>query len=135
MGTSQTGFSLIEALLTLVILSVGLLGIGQLQARLWVSSGQLHAEQTAFLVGESLLEIVALSWLPEAEKQSSATQFHPAIRAEVSHHRLPFPDDLLTSTRVDVGWTSPSGARSLSVQNTVNTGLDPVDTRWLLTHN
>jgi Tfp pilus assembly protein PilV len=53
------GISLIEALITLLVLSIGLLGLGQLQARLWSSSAKLHATSNAYLLGTEYLEIVS----------------------------------------------------------------------------
>ena len=79
MHKNAQGFSLIEALITLLVLSVGMLGLGQLQARLWAGAGDLHALAGAYLLGENLLEISPLTWLPASTGQNLAKQSEPAI--------------------------------------------------------
>jgi prepilin-type N-terminal cleavage/methylation domain-containing protein len=132
MGDTDSGFSMIESLLTLVVLSVGLLGLGQLQVRLWFGSGELHTTEAAALLGDNLLEILPVDWLSDQNKQAASRAFEPSIHAATRHSRLPAPDDALTATRVDLHWASPAGERSLSMQKTSRSGLQPEDTRWLL---
>ena len=132
MGDADSGFSMIEALLTLVVLSVGLLGLGQLQVRLWLGSGELHTTEAAALLGGNLLEILPVDWLADQKKQAAADALKPLISAETRQSRLPAPQDALTTIRVDLRWTSPAGERSLSMQKTSASGLRPQDTRWLL---
>jgi len=135
MGENTHGFSLIESLVALLVVTIGLLGLGQLQARLWVGSGELHTAGTAFLLAESLLEITPVSWLPDTPKQAQAALFEPGLHAEIAHYPLPAAGASLASTRIDVHWTSPAGDASLSLLRTLNAGLDPLDTRWLLGEN
>jgi len=42
MENRHRGFTLIEAMISLVVLSIVLLWLAQLQARLWSASGDLH---------------------------------------------------------------------------------------------
>jgi Tfp pilus assembly protein PilV len=135
MRKNTTGFSLIEALMTLLVLSIGLLGLGQLHARLWITAGELHTSADAGLLAANLTEIVSVAWLAEAEKQSAATLLEPVIHAEISQYQVPPPRDFLTVTDVDLHWTAPSGGHSLSLETLRNTRLDPLDTRWLLPAN
>ena len=48
MKTKLRGFSLIEAMIASLVLSVGLLGLARLQAQLWSSAAQLHATTAAY---------------------------------------------------------------------------------------
>jgi Tfp pilus assembly protein PilV len=132
MRNNTAGFSLIESLITLLVLSTGLIGLGQLQARLWLNAGELHTNGTAGLLAENLLEVASVAWLAEAEKYRAATRFQPAINARISVHQ---PDDSLSVTDLDLRWASPSGEHSLSLETIRNTRLDPLDTHWLLLRN
>jgi hypothetical protein len=124
-----------ESLVKLLVLSIGLLGLGQLQARLWVGAGDLHTSANAGLLGTNLLEIASIAWLTEAEKHSVATAFEPAVSADIRRHGAPPPHDVLSITDVRLHWVRPSGAHSLSLATLRNTRLDPLDTRWLLPAN
>lgn len=61
MSDKAPGFSLIEALITLVVLSVGLLGLGQLQVQLWRASSARHMQADALLSTENHLEKYRIS--------------------------------------------------------------------------
>jgi Tfp pilus assembly protein PilV len=121
-----------ESLVTLLVLSIGLLSLGQLQAQLWVNAGELHTRANAGLLTTSLMEIAAVAWLSEAEKLSAATLFEPSVTAELSYHMAPRPHEFLAVTDLAVHWTLPSGEHSVSLNTMHNTRLDPLDTRWLL---
>jgi prepilin-type N-terminal cleavage/methylation domain-containing protein len=135
MDNRTAGFSLMESLITLLVLSIGLLGLGQLQARLWVNAGELHTRGDAGLLGANLMEIAPVAWLSEAEKHSAAMLFEPAVSTEISRHRSQPPSDFLMVTDLNVHWVLPSGEHSLSLASTHNTSLDPRGTRWLLPAN
>ena len=135
MEKNTHGFSLIEALVALLVVSIGLLGLGQLQARLWAGAGELHTAGTAFLLAGSLLEIAPVTWLPAPAKQAYAALFEPGLRAEIAHYPLPAASASLVSTRIDVHWSSPTGSASLSLGRALDAGLDPLDSRWLLGEN
>lgn len=135
MGKNTCGFSLIESLVALLVVSIGLLGLGQLQARLWAGAGELHTAGSAFLLAESLLEITPVSWLADTRKQAHAALFEPGFHTRITRYPLPAASAPLTATRVDVHWSSPTGDASLSLVRSLNPGLDPLDTRWLLGEN
>lgn len=127
------GFTLIEALVTLLVLSIGLLGLGQLQARLWRSSGDLHASQGAFLLARDLLETRPLEWL-------AATASGPLPRGkgipytyEITENSPQSPAPALATTHLELQWRDASGERALLLTTTRNAGIDPADVRWLLT--
>jgi hypothetical protein len=135
MRENARGFSLMEALITLLVFSVGLLGLGQLQARLWAGAGDLHTLGDAYLLGENLLEISPLTWLPATTGQSLIVQSQPAIDTTFDQ---PGPDQNNSpqvTTKVNLQWRRPSGEYSLSLSASVNTGLAARDTRWLLPGN
>jgi Tfp pilus assembly protein PilV len=135
MKKNAHGFSLLEALITLLVLNVGLLGLGQLQARLWAGAGDLHTLADAYMLGENLLEISPLTWLPATTEQNLLAQSQPAIDATLNQ---PDPDQgnsPLVTTAANLHWRRPSGEHSLSLSTSVNTGLAARDTRWLLPWN
>lgn len=132
MPTNMKGFSLIEALITVLVLSIGLLGLGQLQARLWAGAGDLHTLGDAYLLGENLLETSTLGWLPVSVRQDLANQSEPVISTTVVEHNPARDRDPLVTTEVGLFWRRPSGEYSLSLTATVNKGLGAEDTRWLL---
>ncbi len=132
MRKNTSGFSLMESLITLLVLSIGLLGLSQLQARLWLNLGELHTAADAGLLGANLAEIIPVAWLAETEKRSAATLLEPIVIAEIDHYQAPPPRDSLAITNVDLHWTAPSGQRSLFLETLRNTHLDPLNTRWLL---
>lgn len=121
------GFALIEALVTLLVLSIGLLGLGQLQARLWRGGGDLHAGQTAFLLTQDTLESARLDKPPPPRESSDNT-----YRLELERAPLPAPLSGLTTTRVTLRWRRPSGEQSLALAATLDTATRPEDARWLL---
>lgn len=135
MRKATAGFGLVEALITLLVLGIGLLGLGQLQARLWVGAGELHSRAIAGLLGANLTEMASATWLTEAELEGAASGFEPAITAELSQYQAPLPQDALSVTDLELHWELPSGKHTLSVETLRNTRLDPLDTRWLLPAN
>ena len=127
------GFTLIESLLALVVLSIGLLGLGQLQARLWLAGSELHTTASAYTLGENLLETGARPWLGAAAAQLRRTPPGPPVRAEVRRYRLPAADGYLATLQVDLHWRAAGGEQSVSLARSRDPRLDPRDTRWLLT--
>jgi Tfp pilus assembly protein PilV len=131
MAVRQGGFSLMEALISLLVLSVGLLGLGQLQAALWKSAGQLYAESEAYLLSTSYLErdLSAGATEPAAQENRSArsasgyTEFDVVVQVE--------QQGWLTEMDVASHWQDTSGANTLRL----GTGLyQPAisDSRWVL---
>jgi Tfp pilus assembly protein PilV len=129
------GFSLIEALVTLLVLSTGLLALGQLQARLWLNAAELHTGANAGLLAANLMETAAATWLPEAEKNAALTQFQPIISAVIRVRQPALPGDSLSVTDLNIRWASPSAVHSVSLGGIRNARLDPLDTRWLFLRN
>jgi Tfp pilus assembly protein PilV len=126
------GFTLVEALVTLLVLSVGLLGLGQLQVRLWLGSSDLHATTQAWLLAHNLMEVSAAEWLatPSPVQLSPPSAENFSIALSQSRAGAPIMD--VTDTRLTLAWQRPSGARSLVLEMS-RAGLAPVrDARWLL---
>lgn len=128
---AAAGFSMIEALVTLLVLSIGLLGLGRLQAGLWRSGGDLHAAQTAFLVAQNRLESERLNSRLQWPARSAPAD-DPAYRVDVAHTPLPAPSSALTATRVSLHWRRPAGEQSLELTAVRDRGSHPEDSRWLL---
>jgi prepilin-type N-terminal cleavage/methylation domain-containing protein len=129
MAGRQAGFSLIESLIAVLVLSVGLLGLGQLQAGLWKSAGQLYALSEAYLLSAGYLERALTGQSasnPErrlAQSPSGYTAFDSALRAE-SQGRL-------TQIRITSRWRDTDGAQALVLLTAVYRD-EGADSRWLL---
>ena len=129
---SVRGISLIEALITLLVLSIGLLGLGQLQARLWSSSGKLHATSTGYSLGTSYLEIFAATQViapdliadPPLQVQRSGTLFNTAVSFS--------EDGQLTETEIRVVWEDRNGPQAVNLGSVTNAASRASDTRLLL---
>ena len=131
MTVRQHGFSLMEALVSLLVLSVGLLGLGQLQAALWNSAGQLYGLSEAYLLSTSCLErgLSAGATEPAGQEHRSTpsasgyTEFEAVVQLE--------QQGWLTRMDVASHWQDTSGANTLRLGAAVYqppTG----DSRWLL---
>jgi Tfp pilus assembly protein PilV len=127
------GISLIEALVTLLVLSIGLLGLGQLQARLWSSSSKLHATSNAYLLGTTYLEILTATQIiapdliatPSLQTLRSGTLFNTDVSLNA--------DERLTEAEIRVAWEDRSGSQSVRLESVTDTASRPSDTLWLLT--
>lgn len=53
---NQKGISLIEVLITIIIIAVGILGLAKLQQRLWHHSGLLEQQNQAIIIAEKKIE-------------------------------------------------------------------------------
>jgi len=126
------GFSLMDSLVTLLVLSIGMLGLGQLQVRLWASSGDLHSLESAHLAAANMTELIEI-------KRTFTLENKPGLILPDSN----FPSDLSfehwsnsrDSTRihlVKVYWERPSGNDEFSLESTVYTAFNVADVRWLL---
>lgn len=131
MNVRQRGFSLMEALISLLVLSVGLLGLGQLQAALWKSAGQLYALSEAYLLSTSYLERGLSAGATERDAQenrssasaSGYTEFDAVVQLE--------RQGWLTEMDVASHWQDTSGANTVRLRTAV---YQPPggDSRWLL---
>jgi Tfp pilus assembly protein PilV len=126
------GISLIEALITLLVLSIGLLGLGQLQARLWSSSAKLHATSNAYLLGTEYLEIVSARQMiapdlitdPPLQALRAGTLFNSTVSFT--------EDEQLTETQIHVEWEERSGSETVSLEVVTDIVSRAFDTRLLL---
>ncbi len=131
MSVRQSGFSLMEALISLLVLSVGLLGLGHLQAALWKSAGQLYAVSEAYLLSASYLERGLSAGATEPAEQenrstrsgSAYTEFDAAVQLE--------QQGWVKEMDVASHWQDTSGAHTVSLRSSV---YQPAisDSRWLL---
>ena len=119
-----------EALISLLVLSVGLLGLGQLQAALWKSAGQLYAVSEAYLLSASYLEGgLSGATEPAAQENRSArsasgyTEFDAVIHVE--------QQGWVKEMDVASHWQDTSGAHTVRLRSSV---YQPAisDSRWLL---
>jgi Tfp pilus assembly protein PilV len=126
------GISLIEALITLLVLSIGLLGLGQLQARLWSSSSRLHATSNAWLLGTTYLEVLTTTQIiapdlvtaPSLQILRSGTLFNTDVSLN--------EDEPLTKAEIRVVWAGRSGSQAVWLESVTNSVSRASDTRLLL---
>jgi prepilin-type N-terminal cleavage/methylation domain-containing protein len=132
MENRHRGFTLIEAMVTVVVLSIGLLGLVQLQARLWSASGDLHSTDEAYLLASNTLEKSAIAQMitadliadTRAQLAGSATLF--AVNLSLTQQQQ------LAEARVRVEWEHQSGPRSLALDSAIYTNSRASDSRLLL---
>ena len=132
MENRHRGFTLIEAMVTVVVLSIGLLGLVQLQARLWSASGDLHSTDEAYLLASNTLEKSVIAQMIAADLIADTT-------AQITASATVFAVDLslteqqqLAEATVSVEWEHQSGLRSLTLQTTIHTNANASDNRLLL---
>ena len=132
MYNSQSGFSLIEALISVLILTIGLLGLGQLQARLWSASTDLHTSTAAWLLANSLLEKSTIHQMideivPETDEPEMSHPFAGfSVKLSVAQ------TESLMETEIQIDWSNRTGRHSVSMALINETRLHLSDTRWLL---
>lgn len=126
------GFSLIEAMVSVVVLSVGLLGLAQLQARLWSASGDLHSTDEAYLLASNALEKSIIA-------QMIAADLITDTAAQIAGSAALFAVDLsltqqepLSAATVRIEWEHQSGIRSLTLDSAIYTNARASDNRLLL---
>lgn len=132
MKNRHCGFSLIEALVSVVVLSIGLLGLAQLQARLWSASGDLHSTDEAYLLASNALEKSVIA-------QMIAADLGADTAAQIAGSAALFAVDLslmqleqLSAATVRVEWEHQSGPRSLTLDSAIYTNARASDYRLLL---
>jgi prepilin-type N-terminal cleavage/methylation domain-containing protein len=132
MKKAERGFSLIEAMVSLLVLSIGLLGLGQLQTRLWRTSGELHSMAEAYLLGASELEkslaVLGTGTTPSGNgftRTSSSGTVYQAQLALAANGQL-------VDAEIRVGWNDRGGQQAIRLQTAAVTDLYEADTRWLL---
>jgi prepilin-type N-terminal cleavage/methylation domain-containing protein len=132
MQQRHRGFSLMESLVTLLVFSIAMLGLGQLQARLWVSSGDIHRANQALLIAENVTELLEINTL--ISQKQSLTPTIPPYRSlpGFNYEQSVFSAGLTATTEVRVLWQRPSGADSISFRTSFSNSLLAEDADWLL---
>jgi len=126
------GFTLIEAMVSVVVLSIGLLGLVQLQARLWSASGDLHSTDEAYLLASNTLEKSAIAQMIAADLIADTTAQVTASATLFAVNLSLTEQQQLTEATVHVEWEHQSGLRSLALDSTVYTNSHAFDNRLLL---
>jgi len=131
MPQRQKGFSLMESLISLLAFTIGMLGLGQLQARLWVSSGNIHRANQALLIAENITELIEFNAL--ITQGDALTPTIPAYLSppEFNYEQSVLASGLTTTAAVQVLWQRPSGADSTTVRTSFSTGFLARDAAWL----
>jgi prepilin-type N-terminal cleavage/methylation domain-containing protein len=133
MRRHQQGFSLVEAMITLLVLSLGLLGLGRLQANLLASSADLHKTSDAYRLATSWLE--RFSYQVRIKQPASiltpgALLSTPATKFKLS--RQLSTTAALNSGHIVVEWDTPEGQRSIRLSSAACTQAPSSDQVWLL---
>jgi prepilin-type N-terminal cleavage/methylation domain-containing protein len=132
---TQQGFSLIEALVSLLVLSIGILGLGQLQAGLWVNAAQLHLRDAALLIASNHSEIAEIQLIMPDSSISYPPEASAVYSADFDIETLTTTQDSTATSHTTVSWQGRTGMDALQLGTTLNTRFKPIDTRWLLTHH
>jgi len=131
MAARQRGFTLMEALLSVLILSVGLLGLGRLQAALWKSAGQLYAQSEAYLLSTSYLE----HGLPAIPTQlgSEEIQYVHSVTGYTVFDSILHTGQQGLFTEIDISstWRDTAGTNTVRLHTAIYRP-DTRDSRWLL---
>jgi hypothetical protein len=131
MSGQQCGFSLVEALISVLVLSIGLLGLGQLQAGLWKSAAQLYASTDAYLLSASQLEFALptgttqpeTETFGEAQSSSGYTVFDSVVQAERRGRHV--------HVRAATRWHDTDGEQEVRLRTAFYQSAAS-DSRWLL---
>ncbi len=128
----QTGFSLTEALITLLVLSIGWLGLGQLQARLSIAglnqSSTAYARLIQSVYYEKTISYALSGVLPSPPDSTSLTSPFGAYRIQLSRSAT----RTLSDTTIQVEWEDTDTPHSEIISLSLSTYPLPSDTRWLL---
>jgi len=131
MTRKQNGFSLMESLVAVVVLSIGLLGLGRLQAGLWRSAGQLHARSEAHLLAVSNLERALYAAPASASAQqhrlSPGGSGYTVFESRLQTASKGMVMEMLSSVR----WQDSDDINTLKLL-TASYRPDAGDLRWLL---
>jgi Tfp pilus assembly protein PilV len=132
MNHGEGGFSLIEAMLSVVILSVGLLGLGQLQVRLSMAANDLHTSARAYLLGSSLAENLAASPAKVLQEQHQRFMFRSGSGVEFDTLVTRASTERPTQIRIQVKWDTRGESRAIELTRAADNPSSASDVRWLL---
>lgn len=127
-----TGFSMIEVLVSLLVLSIGLLGLARLQARLWSNATDLTSTSEALSLATAAAERFETGW---SNRSATGTSLNEALagNAETYDATLsvsePSPEVRL---RVDLQWDNQNGTHSMQLPSTILQPALNADVRWVL---
>jgi len=120
-----------EALLSVLVLSIGLLGLGQLQARLWKSAGKLYPVSEAYLLSTSYLEhglsTGATPGAAETRRSVQGSSGYTVFDSDVKAKQQGW----LTEMDISSHWQDTSGENTIRLRTAVYRP-DSSDFRWLL---
>lgn len=127
----QTGFSLIEALVSVLVLSIGLVSLAQLQARLWSAAGDRHSTGLAYRLAVSELDrsLYSFSTTPASNTSSASELAGPSALFKAI--TATGADPVAPAVRTLVEWDDRSGSRSIHL-HTGASRASAADLRWLL---
>ena len=136
MHSHLRGFTLIEAMITVLVLGIGLLGLGTLQARLMASSGDLHTGTDAYRLASSWLERFSYQ---VAIDDISAVNTRPIQVTQRAAHFDTIPGlsstPALSTGSIVVEWSTRVGPQSIRLQMSACTKAPLSDRLWLLPHS
>jgi len=132
MEKRQSSFSLIEALISLVVLGIGLLGLAQLQARLWSASAELHSSDEAYLLAGNSLEQFAIAQLFAIDLGGDSTTQVTGSTTQFLVNLTLTELEQIAEARVQIEWEHQRGLRSLTLDSAICTSARTADNRLLL---
>jgi len=133
MRRGQTGFSLTEALITLLVLSIGWLGLGQLQIRLSIAALNRSSAAYAQLIQSSYYEKTVSYDIAEIADSlpSSGHLSSPSSAYDIQISRT--VDTTLRNTAIRIDWDEIGATRNEVITASLSNYLRMSDARWLLT--
>jgi len=121
-----------DALVSTLVLSVGILGLAQLQAHLWVNAGQLYSDDRALHTAADRIECLEFQALTEMTVIDTPETF---VTESSENFRVDARTDRMNSeihNHVDVHWMSRTGDHELSLHTTLSELTRAAHSRWLL---
>lgn len=128
------GFCLLEALISLLVLSIGMLGLARLQAGLWSAAGELHSNRQAYLLASNTLEKALYRQATGAADEAAGAQSTELLTPATEYLALVTvtAQQPILHADVVVTWNGRSGPRRLQLKTAARGNLAVADTRWLL---